>query len=181
MCGGGDGEIKETAHEKELARIATEQWERFETELKPFEDEMIAKIGQNMPAAQENIRGRVASQVGSQYDEAQSKSDEAALARGTDVSSGTFKRSLSRGDAVGKGMATGNMLVNQKEVSDLSNAISMGRGQAAQAQSSITELAGDATNKAINDSTLDYRDRKDTSVALGTGAGMLTRGLKKEK
>lgn len=180
MGGGGDNEIKETAHEKELARIATEQWERYETTFKPLEDEWIAGITADTTNDKANIGGMVAGKIGQKYDEAQAGEDRGALASGMNVDSGTFKRGLSRAEDTGKALTRANIGVDTHQIGQISNAINVGRGQAAQAQGSLTDVAGSAVSDSIKDSTNKYMRRQETGTAIGTVAGMGVRSLEKE-
>jgi len=180
MGGKGSNEVKETAHEKELARIATEQWERYETTFKPLEDEWIAGITADTTNDKANIGGMVAGKIGQQYDEAQAAKDKGDLASGMNVNSGTFKQGLSRGEDTGKALTRTNIGVDTRQVGEISNAINVGRGQASQAQASLTDVANQATTEAMKDSRNKYLSRQETGTAIGTVAGMGVRTLEKE-
>ena len=179
MGGGGSNKVKETAHEKELARIATEQWARYETTFKPLEDEWIAGITADTSNDKANIGGMVAGKIGQKYDEAQAMSDKSDLASGMNVNSGTFKRGLSRSEDTGKALTRANIGVDTRQVGEISNAISVGRGQAAQAQDSLTDVANQATSEAMKDSANKYLNRTETGAAIGTVAGTTTRTVEK--
>ncbi len=173
--GGGSNEVPETSHEKELARIATEQWARYESEFKPLENEWISKITADPTSTKESVQAKVAGDIGNRYNEAQAERDEQALAHGVNVNSGTFKQGLSRGEDVGKGLSRANLGVTAHKTGELMNAINIGRGQAADAQGSLTDVATQATRDTIRDKTADFQRGQDTEAAIGTGAGMLTR------
>lgn len=175
MGGGGSNKVKETAHEKELARIATEQWHRYETTFKPLEDEWIASITGDTGNDKANIAGTVAGNIGTQYDEAQAQSDRADLADGMNVGSGTFKRGMSRAEDTGKALSRANVGVDAHQTGQIANAINVGRGQAAEAQGSMADVARGAVSDTIKSSTNKYLRQQDTNAAIGTTAGMLTR------
>lgn len=173
--GGGSNEVPETSQEKALARIATEQWARYEETFKPLEDKWIENITADPANTKASVRADVAGDIGSRYDEAQTANDKGALAAGVNVNSGAFKQSLSRGEDVGKGLSRANLGVTANKTGELMNAISIGRGQAADGQSSMTDVARLAVRDTISKKTRDFQDGQDTEAAIGTGAGMLTR------
>lgn len=173
--GGGDTEIKETEQEKELARIATEEWQRYQDTFVPLENEWIEDVTQDPAADKERIAGITAGRVGSQYDQAQAEIDDKALAAGTNVNSGMFKRQLNRGGDVGEAVARGNVGVDAKKTGELMGAIQTGRGQQASAQASLADVANQSVQDAMQSSTNKYINSRETGNLVGTGAGMLTR------
>jgi hypothetical protein len=179
--GGGDNEVKETSHEKELARIATEQWARYENTFKPLENKWIADLTSDSANDKANVRGEVAGQIGSQYDTAQQDVDAGNLAAGTNVSSGRFLDSHSRGEDIGKALTRTNLAVDADKTGQLMGAINVGRGQAAEAQASMTDVANTAVRDTIGDSRLEAQSRQDTGSAVSSAAGMLTRGMQDEE
>ena len=174
--GGGDTEVKETAYEKEIARIATEEWARAEEVFKPLEDKWIAGVVADPAAEKEKISGVVAGRVGTEYDEAQAELDKQRLASGMDVGSGTFKRSLSRGEDVGKAVSRGKIGVTAGKTGKLMSAINIGRGQATEAQASMSDIARQSTEDAMRSTRDKYIASRETGEMIGTGVGMLTRG-----
>lgn len=175
--GGGSKESKETAQEYELARIATEQWERYETTFRPLEDKWIGDITSSTLHDKANVGGIVAGKIGAQYDAAQSNLDRKQLAQGTNVDSGTFKRSLSRGDDTAKALSRANVGVDSNQTAQISSAINVGRGQAADAQRSMSDVASKALSDTITDSRNDYIRGQETGAAISTVAGAGTRML----
>ena len=173
--GGGDNEVKETSQEKELARIATEQWARYEETFKPLENEWINDITSDSTNDKATVRGDVAGQIGSQYDAAQQGADSENLEMGINVSSGAFKDSHSRGEDIGKSLTRANTAVDASKTGQLMGAINVGRGQAADAQASMTDIAEGSVRDTIGDSKLEVQSRQDTGSAISTTAGMLTR------
>lgn len=174
---GGSNEVKETSQEKELARIATEQWDRYETTFRPLEDKWISDITSSTLHDKANVGGIVAGKIGSQYDAAQADIDRKQLARGTNVDSGTFKRSLSRGDDTAKALSRTNVGVDANQTAQISNAIKVGRGQAADAQRSMSDIASKALSDTITDSRNNYILNQETGAAISTVAGAGTRTL----
>lgn len=177
MGGGGDTEVKETSQEKELARIATEEWARYEETFKPLEDEWLSGITADSTNDKAKVGGVVAGEVANQYDYAQTASDDNALASGENVNSGGFKKGLSRAEDTGIALTRANLGVDASKTSKLMNAINVGRGQASEAQSTLTDVAGDAASDTINDTTRKWQSSNDTGTAVGTATGMLTRNF----
>jgi len=175
--GGGDNEIKETSQEKELARIATEQWDRYETTFRPLEDRWIADITNSTLPDKADVGGVVAGKIGSQYDAAQADIDRKQLARGTNVDSGTFKRGLSRAEDTGKALSRANVGVDANQTAQIFNAIKVGRGQSADAQRSMSDVASKALSDTIKDSRNAYIRDQETGAAISTVAGAGTRTL----
>jgi len=179
--GGGDNEVKETSYEKELARVATEQWARYEETFKPLENEWINNVTGDTTSSKQSLAGDVAGQIGTEYDGAQQEMDSGNMAAGTNVSSGKFKESYSRGEDIGKGLTRSNFGVDANQTGQMMDIIRVGRGQAADAQSSMTDIANRSVTDTIGDARTSAQSRADTGSAVSATAGMLTRGSQRKK
>jgi hypothetical protein len=175
---GSDNEVKETAQEREIATISKEQWNQYQTRFKPFEDEWISNIKTDA-GDQELMAGQVASGVSDEYDKQAGAEQQQQFSAGMDPSSGAYKAAMSglsrdRGADTGKAQAIAGQAVDDQTYQGLQQAISMGRGQAAEATRDMTTLAYDATGKAISD----RKNKNDTTQSwVSSGMSLAGAGL----
>jgi hypothetical protein len=173
---GSDNEVEETSQEIALARISREQWNEYNTRLKPFEDEWIENTAMDA-GDHAKMTGQVNAAVGSEFDKQQAVGEKQMFQAGMDPSSGAYKAMVSgvnadRGVAQGKAQSVASQAVDDQTYQGLQQSVNLGRGQAVEAGRDMTSLAYDATGKAISD-TINKRDTTQSWVSSGmSAAGM---------
>jgi len=172
----GDNEVEETSQEIALAQISREQWNQYNTRLKPFEDEWIENTAMDA-GDHAKMTGQVNTAVGSEFDKEQAVGERQMFQAGMDPSSGAYKAMTSgvatdRGAATGKAQSISSQAVDDQTYQGLQQSVAMGRGQAVEAGRDMTSLAYDATGKAISD-TINQNDTTQSWVSSGmSAAGM---------
>ena len=184
-CKGGGGEIKETSHEKELARISQEQWNQYKTRFRPFENEWISNIRTDQND-QAQIAGQVNAGVGREFDKIQKTAKAQQFSAGMDPSSGRFKAvmgglSSKRGETAGRAKSAASQAVDDQTYQGLQQAVAMGRGQSAEATRDMTSLAYDATGKAIADAKADQDTSQTWASSAMSAAGMGLAGCQNKR
>jgi len=177
LCkGGGSNEVKETSQEKALAEISMQQWGEYQDRFRPFEDEWISDI-EKTPEDRAKISGQVAAAVGNKFDANQAGIIKSSVGRGAAPGSGAFKaamgqNALQRGAVASKGIAAATQAVDDQTYTGLQQAISMGRGEAAEATRDMTTLARDAANSAIGDARNSSEAKSSMVSSAMSAAGM---------
>ena len=174
MCGGGD-KPKQTAEEKELGRIAVERWNDYQVRFKPIEDQYINDV-QMTDSDFNQVRGSTATSVQQAFSGAETDLTNNLFASGVDPSSGAFIDALDgvsqdRGLSLGTGINEAENAVDNAHVQGLQNVVAMGQGQATQAIDGMGQMAGNATNEAINRSNNSFQERSAGLQLAGTVAG----------
>lgn len=184
--GGGSKEVPETAQEKELARIGLEQWNDYETRLKPYEDKWIESLTVT-EGERENMAGTLNATVGKEFDRGLTQTQEQQRQMGASPNSGRFIAGTAgltdkRAQKTGKAMAEGNQRLEDSYLSGLTKAVSMGRGEANTAMAMKGDLANQAARNAMNETFMKQQESDSTTSAISTAAGMGVAGyLNKDK
>lgn len=174
---GKSNKVKETAYEKELATIYKEQWDYYETNIVPVENQVIddAKAS-NDGSVYQGISDDA--NLGYQRSFAQSADNAATnmAANGIDPSSGKFKQTLSSmsdneasvsSDAIARSQVAGQ----ERFIDKTSNVMAMGQGQAQESVASLNDIAINSQRKAISDASNASQSKADTLSAIGMAAG----------
>lgn len=179
MCGGGDQEIKETRDQIEAARIAKEQWDRYQSALKPFENKWIERVERDRSGEEATATGMANVLTGEQFDEATQATNQRNFSQGIDPSSGRFqgdvnKLSLTRSGATGEAMAETSQGVENRRLEQMGNLIAVGRGEAAEATSGLGDVAAVSGQKAIRRklNRLETRDSYGRSIGSAIGSAV---------
>lgn len=174
-----DNEIPETAADKEAAKIAAEQWERFQTMgFKDIEDRFIETVQLDEGDA-EVMRGRAAGSVGAAFDGATAQASEQLRQAGVAPGSGRFAATMNdlateRAASHGLALVDASEAVKTRSAQGIDAAISLGRGQAKEAQLGLEDIASSAAQKATNDAFTSAQRRATNQYALGQVAGAAT-------
>lgn len=176
MGGSSSPDIEETPEQKESARIAAEEWGRYQDVFRDVEDQFIKEMDRT-DADYANVRNEVARGVNEQYSGMATQRRNQMIAGGVDPSSGGFKAGL--GDvsvrhAQASADAETSALegVADAEIAGKQAIVAMGQGQSADAQAGLADVAGQAVQESINDANEDMRSRMARQQALGSAAGM---------
>ena len=110
MCGGGgDYEIEETPEQIEMAKIAAEQWNDYQANMIPMENEYIKEVFKlRSPEQMEKAKSWAAARITPEQQQALDAAEADWIARGYDPSGeGYIAKSDSLRKAQARGMAGG--------------------------------------------------------------------------
>lgn len=165
MCGGGS-EVKETAYEKELAKVAQKELAAYKEDIIPFRNKWIDDVTRDTGALEDMVSGQVNADV------AQKRAT--ALPAGVDPTSGmasSKKSALAVGNVGAKASLDAGQAVRDSQADGLQAAINVMRGENVDAQAGMQGLASDSVNEAISDASNDANVGNNTASAIMTGAG----------
>lgn len=178
MCGGGDDRPDQTPEERMLGEIAVEKWNDYESRFKPIEDEFIAD-SRMTNSDYSQARGQSNSAVQQSFNNAEASLDMSAATSGVNPSSSSYINAvddLSIDKAVSTGAAINEAddAVSDADIAGLKNVVAMGQGQSIEATGGLSDIAIDATEKAINRANNSYSSRKAGAELAGMvlGAGV---------
>lgn len=179
MGGDGSADIEETPEQKELARIAAEQYQYFEKELMPVRNEYIAEMRAGNDADKyERLSGVVATDTSALLDREIGGGVQQLAAENVDPSSGKFQATVgSMAKEAGSIAAdtTNRAQVAQQDayISGLSNVIAMGEKKATQATAGLSDVAAASYDHARQSkvNSLDKRNNVQTGLGMVAGAG----------
>ena len=177
MSKGGSGEVKETSLQKAQADIASEQWSTYQNDLKQYEDLFMDKVDNlNDESNYTKVAGDAATQTSSAFGQARQKTSDNLAASGVDPTSGKYQAAMSdiTKSQVASQIDTTNKAQNDqasKYTAGLSDVVSLGAGQKADALSGYSSLARSSAAKASADAEASYNEHAGMVNALGTAAG----------
>lgn len=178
MAGGGGSKVKETSAEKAAAGVANEQWSLYKNELSKYEDIFMDKVDD---LSDESKFGKVASDANlaysSSFTKARGNTATGLAAAGVAPTSGKYKSAMdgiTQDQAVAQIDTTNKAQTDQanKYVAGLSDVVSIGAGQKAEALSGYNSLANNSLREAVNDAQVSQSNSAATAGAVGTAAGM---------
>lgn len=176
--GKGSSEIKETSAEKAAAGVAKEQWDLYKNELSQYEDIFMDKVDD---LNNEGEYGKVASDANlayaSSFTKARGNTATGLAAAGVDPTSGKYKsamNNLTQDQAVAQIDTTNKAQTDQanKYTAGLSDVVSIGAGQKADALSGYNSIANNSLREAVNDAQVSQSNSAATAGAVGTAGGM---------
>lgn len=155
--GGGTDAPEETQYSKELAAIAEKEWNKYQTQYVPVEDQYMASV-EKMGEEQtyKDIAGDVATGYQKSFGEAAQEQSKQLSAAGVDPSSGKARAasgSLADAQASQTADATSKAQhnVTQAYTGEMSNILAMGKGQETQAIAGLQDISSAANRKAAQD------------------------------
>lgn len=174
MGGGGD-EVKETAEEREMARIGVERLQRYDEVFKPIENKFIAKQMDQKPTR--DAAGREA-WMGSTvaFDNIKKRMTQTGNT-GRGPGSGAFGMAATDSEeaaAHGLAQVDASNVADKQNVNNLQGIISMGRGQAVDALNGMAASARDAGRKAIDRANAAGARKERYAGMAGLAAGIGT-------
>ena len=174
---GGSDEVEETEYEKELAKIYGEQWDYYEKNIIPVENQVIdeAKTSNDSSVYQE-ISDNTNLGYQKSFSETGKQTLESLASQGIDPSSGKAKAaigSLADIEASVKADATSRSEVagQERHIDKMSNVMAMGQGESQQAVSSLNDIAVSSQRKAASDATISAQNKANVHSAIGAGGG----------
>lgn len=174
---GKSNKVEETAYEKELAKVYKEQWDYYETNIVPVENQVIdeAKASNN-----ESVYQGISDDVNLGYQRSFAQVNESTAenlaASGVDPSSGKFKDTISsladiEGSVSADATARSEVAGQERYIDKMSNVMAMGQGEAQEAVSSLSDIAVNSQRKAINDASISQQNKNNTLGAIGMVGG----------
>ena len=178
MSGGGSSEAKETSEQKELGKVAAEEWNRNQDVFVPMQNEYI-KYANSM--GDEVFYNKVADDTSlafnKNFGEAQQQTDKNLAAAGVDPTSG--KAASAQSELIESRLANENQATSQGQhdqtqayTGSLANVAAMGRGQQTQAINSLQDVASASGQRARNDAINKANEVSPVGAALGVGASV---------
>lgn len=177
MGGKGSNKLEETAEQRELARIAAEQYEYFERELMPVRDSWMADmVANNDNTKYEQLSGTVSTDAAAILEREQSGGVQQLAAQNIDPTSGKFQSTVGKMAAEsGRIMSdtTNRAQVAQQDayLDGLGSVIAMGEKKAAQATAGLTDVAAKSVDHAVQSAENSLRKRSSAGTGLGLVAG----------
>jgi len=184
MAKGGDNDVRETADEKERARIAGLQEERYTDKFLPLERDLIADIKDSRPERQQAL-GTAAMENTRAFSAAKPKVEGSLTNAGVGLGSGRFNLAVTglgedEGVARGLSMVSAKDAVEDQRTAGLQSMAELGRGQQADAIQGLGEVANMSRRQAASDATISVQNRAAWGEAAG-GLAAVAAGQFKEK
>jgi hypothetical protein len=185
MGKGGSNEVKETENEKAAAQVASQQWDLYQNELRPYENLFMDKVDAlNNEQKYADIANDTNLGYQAEFGKARQDTATQLAARGVDPSSGKFQGTLDNitSDQVAGQIDTTNRAQStqaDKYVGGLQDVVAMGAGQKADALSGFNSIANTSMQKAQSDAQRSMSNRQATAGVAGAlgGAAVRTYGL----
>lgn len=174
--GGGD-KVEETAYEKELAKVYGEQWDYYEKNIVPVENQVIDDATTSNDAS---VYQGISDDTNLGYQKSFSDTSKQTLnnmsANGIDPSSGKAKgaiSSLSDIEASVKADATSRSEIAGQEryIDKMSNVMAMGQGEAQESVASLNDIAVNSQQKAASDASISAQNKANIHSAVGAVGG----------
>jgi hypothetical protein len=162
----GPEKAEPTAQQRTLATVASDQYNNYMTNYRPFEDKYQADVMGDTTARTAKVTGRANADV--------AQSAGAAIKPGVDPTSGrAFSEVADTAPATAKSKAIvkGTQAVENQQVSAEQGIVNMGQGKAATTQAGISDLASNASGRAISDARLRVNNDAFTSNTIGSAVG----------
>lgn len=175
--GGGGGDIKETPEQKELARIAAEQYRYFENELMPVRDVYIGEMKAGNDASKyERLSGLINTDTAAVMDREIDGGVKQLAANNIDPTSGKFQATVGNmakeaGAITADTVNRGQVAQQDAYLSGLSNVIAMGEKKATQATAGLSDVAAQSYDHALQSKQNSLQKRGDVTTGLGMVAG----------
>jgi hypothetical protein len=171
MAGGGGGEVKETAAQKEFKRVALARRQDYDRRWGPLRQRFISDTLNNEPerrramevAGTENARAfaDVAPQVANE-----------ARRRGAGGGAALGDLAINQGLSAGMSRVDTRQAVDDRRLSNLGGLVAMGQGQAADAFRGLSDVASMSGAQARQDAINAAQNSMGLQDALFTGAGL---------
>ena len=176
MSGGGADEVEETEYQKELAKQASAEWDRYQEVYVPLENKYIQDV-QKLGSEQtyKDMAGDVNTSYQKSFTEAGDQQRKQLAAAGVDPSSGKSQAArveMADAQAGGASDATSKAQhnVSQAYTGGLSNVVAMGKGQQTQATAGLQDISQASLNEASQDAILKSQEMSIPGAILGAGA-----------
>jgi hypothetical protein len=179
MSGGSKGDsYKETPEQRELARIAKEQWQHYTKEYVPQEMRYMEMVdNMDTTGARQNLAGKISTATADHYKSANAQAVQEMSARGINPVSGQYQHGV--GDTYqeiaqssGESQQQAQIEFGNRKIGHTQNVVNIGQGQGTSAVSGLNQIAQQSQQTAINDAQNDFKERQATQNMVGTAAGL---------
>jgi hypothetical protein len=175
--GGGSDEVKETSYEKAAAAVAAEQWGIYQNELSQYEDSFIERVGNfNSDSNMANAKADADLAYNSAYADSRNQLATNMAASGIDPSSAKFQETMAdtvTEQAIGQADTVNRAQSSEQDkyIAGLSDVVSIGQGQKAEAMAGLSDIATMSASQAVSDAQNSFNTRSANSQLLGAVAG----------
>jgi hypothetical protein len=178
--GKNNSEVKETEYEKAAAEVASKQWNLYTDELSRYEDNFIERVGNyNSTSNMKDTKADADLSYDSAYAKNRTQTTDNMAASGIDPSSAKFKsaqsdittdQAISQADTVNRAQSS----EQDKYTAGLTDVVSIGQGQKAEAMAGLSDVASMSASTAANDAQNSFNTRASTQQLVGavSGAGL---------
>lgn len=173
MGKGSSPKIDETEEQKELASIAAEKFDYFESELKPMRDVFIGEmLDGNNEAKYDRLAGTVKADAGTFLNSHLDGAEAQMKASGIDPSSGRYAATVGNvansaaeieSDSVNRGQSS----LQDNYVLGLGNVVAMGEKKSMQAMDGLSDVAAKSADHARQSVSNKLGERSDAKTGLG--------------
>ncbi len=173
-------EVEETEYEKELAKIYGEQWDYYEKNIIPVENQVIDEAkASNDESVYQEISDNTNLGYQKSFSEAGKQTLESLASQGVDPSSGKAKATISsladieasvKADATSRSEIAGQ----ERHIDKMSNVVAMGQGESQEAVASLNDIAVSSQRKAVSDASISSQNKANVHSAVGAIGGAFT-------
>lgn len=177
MGGSKKSDIPETAEQQELAKVASEKWNMFETNLKPVRTHFINEmLDNNNVAKYEDLAESVSTDAAVMLDREAAGAAESLASQGVDPTSGRYQASMGKvaSDSAVVTADTVNRAQSAQQTNylqGLSNVVAMGEKKSMQATQGLSDVAANSVDSAMQSAQNKANSRSATKTGLGIVAG----------
>ncbi|HGY9574912.1 TPA: hypothetical protein ACOJPC_003120 [Vibrio fluvialis] len=178
--GKGPKKVEETQYQKELAKTAAEEWNRYQDVYVPVENlyiEQAKKMGDE--SNYQTVAGDVNTSFNSAFDQQRSNADKQLKAAGVDPSSGKASATQTglidaQMGAESQATSAGQADATRRYVGNLTNVVAMGKGQETQSLAGLQDIAA-ASGRRANQAAINKANEVSyPAVAAGIAASGLS-------
>lgn len=173
--GGDSGKVEPTEYERAFAEVAQKKWQIYQNEYKPFLDQFISSADDfDSTGAKLFVRGAAATSTGAEFDRAAQTAEANLQASGINPNSGAYKARVSglrdiQGAATVENVVRAENELGDQYVKTLQNISAVGRGESAQAQAGLSDVAELSAEKARGDALKSLNESQNMKAAAGMG------------
>lgn len=178
MSGGGGDSYKETPEQRELARIAKDQWQHYVENYVPQEKRYMELVdNMDTAGARENLAAKVSAGSADQYQAVNQQATQQMTARGINPASGQYQKGVGNAyadlsKATGEAQQQAQINFGNRKIGHTQNVVNIGQGQATNSISGINQIAQQSQAKNLNDAQMNFQRDQATQNMVGTGVGM---------
>ncbi len=171
-------EQEETPYQKELSKIATEKWNKYQETYVDLENQYMSRVDEMDDPWQKNLAtGDANKATQTSFSDTQDQIEQQQFQGGINPNSGKFQATtaqLENAKATSKAGGETQALQDQQNryASGIQSVIDMGQGQSIDAQQGLTTAASISGDKAARDAKSQYQSASATRGIVGTGFGM---------
>lgn len=177
---GKSNKVEETAYEKELAKVYSEQWEVYQKDIVPIENQVIDEAkASNDDTVYQDIADNTNLGYQKAFGGAGENTLKAMTSHGIDPSSGKAKGLLSdlndeQASVSADAKARGQLDGQERHIDKMSNVMAMGQGEAKEAVSSLNDIAANSQKKAFSDASISAKNKNNLLSTVGAVGGAVT-------